>query len=142
MSTTTQHLTTADELFNLPSEERYELVKGELLTMPPPPGAEHAAITANITVLLGQFVQALDLGRVYVESGFHLERDPDTVLAPDFAFIKKERLSAVPKGYHFGAPDLVVEVLSPGDRKARVEEKTSRWLASGVSVVWLVNPKN
>ena len=141
MSTTT-HLMTAEELFLLADDGyRHELIKGELRTMAPP-GDEHGAFTANITILIGQYIQENDLGRVYAETGFQLERDPDTVLAPDFAFVKKERLSSLLKGYPFGAPELVVEVLSPGDRKGRVEEKTSRWLGSGASVVWLVNPKN
>jgi Uma2 family endonuclease len=143
MSNTTHHLVTADELLNMPSEQRFELIKGELLTMPPSPGEEHGVIAANIMVILGHYVHSNDLGRVYAaETGFQLERDPDTVLAPDFAFVKKEHLGPLSKGYRFGAPDLVVEVLSPGDRKGRVEEKTARWLAFGVSVVWLVNPKS
>ena len=140
MSTTT-HLITADELFQLEDDgTRHELVKGELLTMSPT-GEEHAAITMRLSGLIDPYVRANNLGTAYSEGGFKLESDPDTVLAPDIAFIRRERVGTISSRYRAGAPDLVVEVLSPNDRKARVEEKTATWLSLGVSVVWLVNPK-
>ena len=140
MSTTT-HLMTADELFRLPDDGmRHELIKGELLTMSPP-GEEHGVVTVNLTILLGQYVRSHNLGTMYAaETGFKVESDPDTVLAPDIAFIRRERVGVLSKRYRAGAPDLVVEVLSPSDRKGKVEEKTSRWIALGALTVWLVNP--
>jgi Uma2 family endonuclease len=140
MSTAT-NLMTADELLRLPAGRfRYELVKGELLTMSPA-GEEHGAVIMNLAVPLGHFVKANKLGRAYgAETGFKLESDPDTVLAPDIAFVKMERLGALIKGYRVGAPDLVVEVISPGESKNKVEKKTSRWLQGGALVVWLVDP--
>jgi Uma2 family endonuclease len=139
---TTTHFMTAEELFHLPDDGlRHELIKGELLTMSPP-GEEHGVITMNLTILLAQHVKAHNLGTMYAaETGFKLESDPDTVLAPDIAFIRRERVGVVSKSYRPGAPDLVVEVLSPNDRKHKVEEKTSRWLALGAEAVWLVNPQ-
>ena len=141
MSTTT-HLMTAEELFWLPDDGlRHELIKGELLTMSPT-GAEHGAVTVNLSFLLAQYVRPLKLGRLFAgDTGFKLESDPDTVLAPDVAFISSQRAGELSKRYHEGAPDLVVEVLSPGDRKGKVEEKTARWLALGALAVWLVNPQ-
>jgi len=132
---------TAEELFWLPDDGfRHELIKGELLTMSPL-GEEHGVVTMNLSVLLGQFVRTHNLGTMYAaETGFKLESDPDTVLAPDIAFIRRERVGELSISYRFGAPDLVVEVLSPGDPKTKVEDKTSRWLALGALVVWLVNP--
>jgi len=133
---------TADELIMLPrGEHRYELIKGELLTMSPT-GEEHGVVTVNITILLGQYVRKHQLGTLYgAETGFKLESDPDTVLAPDLAFIGRDRVGEVSKGYRSGAPDLVVEVLSPGDRKGKVERKTSQWLTLGALAVWLLNPQ-
>jgi Uma2 family endonuclease len=75
------------------------------------------------------------------KTGFKLESDPDTVMAPDVAFIRRDRVGTVSRSYRSGAPDLVVEVLSPGDRKTKVEEQTSRWLSLGASAVWLVSPQ-
>jgi len=132
----------AEELIGLRDDGlRHELIKGEHLTMPPP-GEENGAVTMNLSMLLGQYVKSRNLGRMYAaETGFKLESDPDTVMAPDVSFIRQERLGALSKGYRAGAPDLVVEVLSPSDRKSKVEEKTSIWLALGALPVWLVDPQ-
>ena len=139
---TTTHLMTAEELFWLPEDGlRHELIKGEHLTMSPP-GELHGAVAMNLSILLGQYIKSRNLGQMYAaETGFKLERDPDTVLAPDIAFIRRERVGVLTQKYRVGAPELVVEVLSPDDRKRKVEDKTARWLGSGASVVWLVDPK-
>ena len=132
---------TAQELANLPDEPlRHELIKGELLTMPLPK-AEHGRVSANLTILLGQHARANMLGEVCTESGYKLERDPDTVLGPDVSFVSQNRIALSPEGYHDGPPDLAVEVLSPGDRRGRVEHKLSLWLELGTRSVWLVNPR-
>jgi Uma2 family endonuclease len=144
MSTTTR-LMTADELLRLPRGRfRYELVKGELITMSPA-GSEHGAIVVNMTVLLAQHVKANNLGVVFgAETGFKVAENPDTVLAPDVAFISQEHIpeSGIPKKYWPGAPDLAVEVLSPGDTAREVEQKVGQWLAAGARLVWTINPKH
>jgi Uma2 family endonuclease len=143
MSTSTM-LMTADELFAMPHEGfRYELVRGELRKMSPA-GGEHGAIIVNITLFLAQHVKANDLGVCFgAETGFRLASDPDTVRAPDVAFVRRERIpeSGIPKKFWPGAPDLAVEVLSPDDTPKGAEEKAGQWLASGAGAVWVVNPK-
>jgi Uma2 family endonuclease len=145
MMSTTTRLMTADELLTLPSGRfRYELIKGELITMSPS-GGEHGAIIANLTGLLFQHVRANKLGIIFgAETGFKLESDPDTVRAPDVSFIRRERVEreGIAKNYPIGSPDLAVEVLSPDDSPRKVEKKTSDWLAGGAREVWNVNPKN
>jgi Uma2 family endonuclease len=142
MSSTT-HLMTAEELIALPSgQHRYELVKGELLTMSPS-GEEHGRLSATIALLLGNFVRAKNLGIVYgAEAGFKLETNPDTVLAPDAAFINIERAGSASKGYRSGPPDLAVEIISPSERKSKVEQKTNQWLSFGARAVWLIYAQN
>lgn len=84
-----------------------------------------------------------ELGEVLLaETGFLLSRDLDTVRAPDIAFIHNNHLSAtVPEETFWpGAPDLAVEVLSPGDTSGEIDEKVKAWLDSGTTVVWVVNP--
>lgn len=143
MSTTTQ-LMTADELLKLPRGRfRYELIKGELRTMSPA-GQEHGAVIMNLAAPLATHVKAHKLGFVFgAETGFKLAINPDTVRAPDIAFIARARIEreGILKGYGVGAPDLAVEVLSPGDTAEEVEEKTAEWLAAGARAVWIVSPK-
>jgi Uma2 family endonuclease len=143
MSTTIQ-LMTAEELLRLPRGRfRYELVKGELITMSPA-GSEHGVVIMNLAAPLAQHVKANNLGVVFgAETGFKIAENPDTVLAPDIAFICRERIpeSGIPKEYWRGAPDLAVEVLSPGDAPRKVEEKVAVWLSAGAKLVWTVNPK-
>jgi Uma2 family endonuclease len=144
VSTTLTKPTTADELFAMPDDGfRYELVKGELIRMAPA-GAEHGKVTVRITSPLFVHVDENRLGTVYAaETGFILEQDPDTVRAPDVAFVSRERLASAgaTKSYAIGAPDLAVEVVSPGDTVREVEEKVRQWLVAGTRLVWVASPK-
>jgi Uma2 family endonuclease len=76
--------------------------------------------------------------------GFVLRRDPDTVRAADIAFVRRERLPAgdLPRGFFEGAPDLVVEILSPSDRYTDILRKVSEWLEAGAAMVWVVDPEH
>ena len=144
MSATITNLVTADELLAMPDDGNcYELVKGEL-RMAPPPGSEHGEIGMNLAGPLYQHVKSNNLGVVYAaETGFKLESDPDTVRAPDIAFVRRELIEKTGRlpGYRSGAPDLAVEVLSPSDRTIEVEGKVAAWLEGGARLVWVVSPK-
>jgi Uma2 family endonuclease len=144
MATTTTPLLTADELWLRPDDGlRHELIRGELITMSPA-GSEHGEISVELAALLWSHVKPNKLGVVFAaETGFLIARGPDTVRAPDGAFVRRERLPAGrrPKGYWPGAPDLAVEVLSPGDRVGEVDEKVGEWLGAGTSLVWVVSPR-
>jgi Uma2 family endonuclease len=135
---------TADELLHMPDDGwRYELVKGELIQMAPT-GDEDGQVTTELAMALYSHVRKHNLGRVYAaETGFRLESNPDTVRAPDVAFVRREVVEATGTlpGYRPGAPDLVVEVLSPHDRTRRVQAKVAQWLESGAQLVWVVSPK-
>ena len=132
---------TAEELMNIDDDShRHELIKGELLTMPLPK-RPHGRVSATLTMLLLQHARSNRLGEVCAETGYQLERDPDTVLGPDVSFVAQHRIDEAIDGYYQGPPDLVVEVRSPGDRRGKVEHKLSLWLESGAKSVWLVNPR-
>ncbi len=74
------------------------------------------------------------------DTGFKIERDADTVRAPDVAFVVRERLAHIPdEGYAELAPDWVAEILSPSDRPGEVLEKVGQWLGAGVRVVWVLD---
>ena len=109
-----------------------------------PAGGRHGRIANQIGFLLKKHVQAGGLGVVYAaETGFLIERDPDTVIAPDVAFISRARHATIQDevGFIEMAPDLVVEVLSPNDRFSRVEAKALAWLDAGTPLVLLVDPE-
>ena len=138
-------LMTADQLLALPDDGyRYELVRGELRKMAPA-GYHHGKLSVKVTRSLSNYVAAHNLGEVCgSETGFLIGSDPDHVRAPDLAFVRRERDDAagfVP-GYFPGPPDLAVEVISHHDRYTDVEEKVADWLAAGVQLVILVNPRN
>jgi len=142
MSTTT--LVTADQLLRMPDDGyRYELVAGELRKMTPA-GWRHGAIGGQLHGWLGHYIQERRLGRVFLaNTGFLLARDPDTVRAPDIAFIHKDHLLTPEPEEAFwpGAPDLAVEVVSPRDTVGEIDEKVKAWLDAGAMMVWVVNPK-
>lgn len=140
---TRQIAMTADELFRLPdSEERHELVDGELITVSPA-FADHSALGVEITRLVANYVVDRDLGTVFgADSGFQLSRDPDTVLVPDVSFISKHRLPPRETWRRFLplAPDLVFEILSSSNTSREMAEKTRRYFAAGSRMVVIVDP--
>ena len=142
MSTTAR--VTADELLDLPrGSQRYELLAGELITMSPA-GWKHGVVAGDLNAILGHFVRQHKLGRIFgAETGFLLERDPDTVRAPDASFIHRDHLPSEDpaEAYWPGSPDLAAEVLSPSESVAGVEKKVKDWFDGGALLVWVVDPE-
>ncbi|HMD33411.1 MAG TPA: Uma2 family endonuclease [Vicinamibacterales bacterium] len=137
---------TADELFWMPDDgfHRYELVAGQLRTMTPA-GSLHGVVGMRLAVALGAYVDQHELGVLFAaDTGFKLASNPDTVRAPDVAFVRRERIPAtgIPRTFWPGAPDLAVEVLSPTDERSEVNEKIADYLAAGVAYVWFVEPSS
>lgn len=144
MMTTTAQQMTAEELLHNPDDGfRYELVRGDLKKMTPA-GNAHGKIALRFGWRLAQHVETHALGVAYAaETGFLLSSDPDTVRAPDVAFVSQQRLDqeGPVQGYWPGAPDLAIEVISPHDNYTEVEEKVSDYLAAGARMVVVVNPR-
>jgi len=138
-----EKLTTADELLRMPDDgHRYDLVEGELRMMSPA-GFEHGAIAQCIGARLAAYVRDHALGLVAAaETGFLIAHNPDTVLAPDVAFVRQTRLDEIgfPKSFFPEAPALVVEVASPSDTIEEVDAKIRRWISAGTELAWVVNP--
>ena len=136
-------LMTADELLrtHVPNK-RAELLRG-VLVVREPAGSRHGLVTMNLGAELALYAKQTGAGGVYAaETGFKLASDPDTVRAPDIAFVTRERLPPPnTTGYPALAPDLAVEVLSPGDRPGEVLAKVADWLSAGTRLVWVVDPE-
>jgi Uma2 family endonuclease len=120
---------------------RYELVRGQLVREPPA-GFEHGRIALNVAALLQRFARERRLGVVVgAETGFLLREEPPTVRAPDAAFVTAARVAggSSSEGFFRGAPDLAVEIRSPSDSLAAIEQKVDDYLSAGASLVWLVD---
>ena len=139
-----KRLITADEFEERYEDCRYDLIRGELVDMPPMPSPAHGD-TANILAIhVGMYVYMNELGRGFAaETRFTIERNPDTAIAPDWAFLAKNRLPAIypARGYLDMAPDFVLEVRSPSDSETRSVEKMERWIRAGVRLGWELNIK-
>lgn len=135
---------TADQLLDIPDDGfRYELIRGKL-NKAELADAQHGKVAMNAALALIAFVRANHLGTGFAAgTGFKIASNPDTVRAPDLAFVAKASVDAVGDvtGYWPGAPDLAIEVLSPSDRFSDVEEKVFEWLDAGTKLVLVVNPR-
>jgi Uma2 family endonuclease len=140
--TSIEQTMTADQYFALGDIGPSELIRGELIHMSPT-GYNHGWIAGNLAFALNQFVKSKKLGRVLTaEAGFLIRQNPDTVRAPDVAFVRAERdpPGGQPKFFP-GPPDLAVEVLSPDDRAGEVNAKVQDWLEAGTTTVLVVDPQ-
>lgn len=134
---------TAEELWNLSETyKNHELSKGRLIEMTPP-GGSHGKFALRIGRFLQDFVDARQIGEAMVETGFVLTENPDTVRSPDASFISTENLppEGLPDGFIPGAPDLAVEIVSPGDTAAEVQDKVQDYLHYGTKLVWVIYPR-
>jgi len=142
---TPKRLLTAEEFFLLPNPpdgSEQELVRGEIITMPPP-GGLHGATCSKAVRKIGYFIDS-GLGGTLVcnDTGFVTERNPDSVRGPDISYWTKERLKEVPVGYIENAPDMLIEVLSPSNTSKQIRTKLIEYFAKGVRLVWVIAPED
>lgn len=138
MATTT--LWTPEELLTQAGAEHGDLIRG--VVQPVTPGGNpHWRLTGFLDRRVGAFVEERGLGAVGPEGGFILGRNPDTVLGPDVAFVRAERLPPLSQeGFLEFAPDLAIEVVSPSNTRAQISEKVAIYLEAGTNLVWVVDP--
>ena len=131
---------TVQDYLNIPEEDenRYELINGELY-MAPAPSWEHQESSGNLYSILRAFVLANLLGRV-VYSPIDMFLSDGDVFQPDIVFISNERLGIIHSDGIHGAPDLVIEVLSPGTERIDRTLKSERYEMFEVSEYWQANP--
>jgi Uma2 family endonuclease len=146
MATLTEKLLSAEEFARLPEPadgSKQELVKGMVVTMPPP-GFRHGVRQVRLVTLVDHYARATRRGRVTVESGVITERGPDTVRGPDVAFWSAEKipLDQEPEGYPDVSPDWCAEVLSPSNTMKKILDKIREYFAAGVRLVWVIDPED
>jgi Uma2 family endonuclease len=139
----TTRLVTAEELMAMGDDARYELLDGELVEMAPT-SSYHGVIAYRLAPRVDRFEPSRELVEgVTAEAGFVLRRNPDDLVAPDVAFVRRHRMPPPDRrgGAFELAPDIAVEIMSPSDRPARIARKVSRYLQAGTELVWLVDPR-
>lgn len=119
----------------------FELIEGELFTMAPP-GRRHGLLSTEISFHLRLFLEEHDIGEVTTDSGYYSAADRHTLLGPDVAFMRYDRLPQPPtEKYVSVMPDLAVEIRSPYDTLAKMRRKAEVYLRRGTTLVWIVLPK-
>ena len=141
MATTTRPVATEEDLLRTPSDgQKYELVDGQIRVSPA--GSRHGRVCVRLATRMQVFADAQQLGYLFDSStGFRLPGG--NVRLPDIAFVAKGRFvdELVPEGFPDLAPDLAVEVLSPGDRSRNILDKVGEYLEAGARLVWVIDPK-
>ncbi len=141
-SLTGSQLLTGEELLALGDIGPCELIDGRIVPMTPTGGA-HGVVESNLASELRAFVRQRHLGWVMVgDVGIYTRRGPDRVRGADVVFVSRERLAEPPQGFLEVAPDLVVEIISPGDRWQDIRQKLEEYFAIGVRWAWIVEPEN
>ena len=105
-----------------------------------PVSFQHGRAVMRLGSLLERYLEGRSVGVVVTEVGFKLAFGPDTVRAPDIAFIRTDRIPAKARGFVTGPPDLAIEVLSPDDSPGDVRAKVDEYLARGVALVVVIDP--
>jgi len=142
LTLTETKLITGEELAAMGNLSRCELIEGRIVPMSPT-GDEHGGIEIKIGGRLDVFATTHNLGKVRVgEVGIYIRRKPDTVRGADALFISNERYAQKKSASFLDvAPELVVEILSPGDSWSEVTQKLREYFAIGVNLVWVVDPR-
>jgi Uma2 family endonuclease len=130
---------TYEKYYALEDEQRYEVIAGELLVVPAP-GTFHQSIAGEFFIRLTAFVREHDAGQVFI-SPVDVVLNETNVVQPDVVFIQKARRGIIDARAIHGAPDLVVEVLSPGTRRRDRTIKTALYANAGVLECWVLDPR-
>ncbi len=131
---------TYDDYAEIPADgKRYELWEGEI-QVTPSPARKHQVATGNLFALLRAHVREHQLGTVFI-APFDVLLSDISVVQPDVLFVAKAHESIIREPYVEGAPDLVVEVISPGNRRADLEVKRQLYSRYGVPNYWLLDPE-
>jgi len=122
----------------LPEDKRYEILDGELFVIAAPK-TKHQKVSLQLTVALYHYVRNRELGQV-LQAPFDVILSEENVVQPDIIFVRKERIGIIGEANLQGAPDLVIEILSPGTRSKDLELKRKIYCGFAVQEYWIVDP--
>jgi Uma2 family endonuclease len=142
MSTHTQPLLTVADLELMPDDlNRYELMEGEIFVSPPP-GLTHQRALGNLLTILNIYLARNRIGEVFTTPGVTLDQFNSVI--PDITYLSHERMEKIASGEHItGAPELMIEFVSPGSKNARRDRVLKRQVYGrhGVQEYWIVDPR-
>jgi Uma2 family endonuclease len=131
---------TYDDVLNFRADgRRHEIIDGEHYVTPSP-NTKHQRIVTTLTVALGRYLAGNPLGELFV-APFDVVLTELDVVQPDMLYISRERMSVLTRQHVRGAPDLVVEILSPGTRTTDEVTKRKVYERFGVQEYWIVDPE-
>jgi len=130
---------TYNDYLLLPEDKRYEILGGELY-MVAAPNIRHQSVSLNLKLALFQYVREINLG-VILDAPCDVILSEENVVQPDILFVRKERSGIIGEANLKGAPDLVIEILSPGTRSKDLELKRKTYARFGIQEYWVVDPE-
>lgn len=140
MQETPNRLYTYEDYLKLNDGNQYELIGGELILVPSPQAA-HQKAGRKLVQIIGLFIDKNNLGELFYAPFDVILSDKDKP-QPDIMFISKERLNIITqKGVH-GAPDLIIEILSPSTGSLDKVRKSKLYYTHGVKEYWIVDPND
>jgi Uma2 family endonuclease len=128
-----------NDYLQLPEDKRYEILEGELYVVPAP-NTRHQRIIKRLLTVLMQEIEQKDHGELF-SAPYDVVLSEENIVQPDILFIRKERLSLIGEANLAAAPDLIIEVLSPGTRKKDLDVKRKVYARFGVQEYWIVDPE-
>jgi Uma2 family endonuclease len=127
------------DYLQLPGDKRYEILDGELFVVPAP-NTRHQRISRRLLVALVQHVEGKGLGEIF-HAPYDVILSDENVVQPDIFFVSSRRPGIIGESNIHGAPDLAIEILSPGSRSKDLQIKRKIYAASGVQEYWVVDPE-
>ena len=123
----------------LPEDKRYEILDGELYVVPAP-GTKHQRVSKRLQTALILQVERKGLGEIF-NAPYDVLLSEEDIVQPDILFVRKDRQVIIGDLNIRGAPDLVIEILSPGTRTRDLEIKEKIYAGFGVQEYWIVDPE-
>jgi Uma2 family endonuclease len=140
MATVQAPMLTVQDYRSLPETgPRYQLIEGDLY-MSPAPNRYHQDISRNLELILGNYLKSNPIGKIY-DAPFDVVLDPYDVFQPDILFVSDQRKSILTEAGAEGAPDFIVEILSPKTARLDLEAKRKVYLRHGVRELWIIDPE-